>query len=78
MIALRACAKLTWSLEITGRREDGYHELRSEMATIDLVDLLVLDENADYVTVFNPFEAPVPSDATNLVARALRFRSGAG
>jgi len=73
VIALRACAKLTWFLEITGRRDDGYHELRSEMATIDLVDLLVLDEVADYLTVFNPFGPDVPADATNLVARALRL-----
>jgi len=73
VIALRACAKLTRFLEVTGRRDDGYHELRSEMATIDLVDLLVLDEDADYLTVFNPFEPAVPADATNLVARALRL-----
>ncbi len=72
MIGLRAPAKLTWNLEITGRRENGYHELRSEMSTIDLVDTLVVDESADYVRVANPTSA-VPSDETNLVARALKL-----
>ena len=73
MIALRARAKLTWYLEITGRRDDGYHELRSEMTTIDREDLLVLDETADYVRVFNPFSGFVPEDDTNLVVRALQL-----
>jgi 4-diphosphocytidyl-2-C-methyl-D-erythritol kinase len=71
MIALRAPAKLTWFLEITGRRHDGFHLLRSEMLTIDLSDLIVVDEDMDYVRVFNPYEESVPEDGTNLVARAL-------
>ena len=41
VIELLAPAKLTWSLEITGVREDGLHELRSEMTTLDLFDRLV-------------------------------------
>ena len=73
MIALRARAKLTRYLEITGRRDDGYHELRSEMTTISREDILVLDETADYLNVFNPFSDLVPLDDTNLVARALRL-----
>jgi 4-diphosphocytidyl-2-C-methyl-D-erythritol kinase len=71
VIALRARAKLTWYLEITGLRADGLHDLRSEMLTIDLADILVLDEAADYVRVFNPFAVAIPEDSTNIVARAL-------
>ena len=37
-----APAKLTLSLRITGVRPDGYHELDSEMATVDLADTLVI------------------------------------
>jgi 4-diphosphocytidyl-2-C-methyl-D-erythritol kinase len=73
MIGLRARAKLTWYLEITGRRDDGYHELRSEMLTIGLADILVVDEHGDYVRVFNPFPAPVPEGGDNIVARALQL-----
>ena len=72
MIGLRAPAKLTWYLEITGRRDDGYHELRAEMVTLDFCDILVVDEQADYLRVLAP-EGDVPSDDTNLVARALRL-----
>lgn len=71
MIALRAPAKLTWFLEVTGRRDNGWHLLRSEMVTIDLSDLVVLDEGEDYVRVNSPYEAAVPEDGTNLAARAL-------
>lgn len=73
MIALRAPAKLTWYLEVTGRRTNGYHELRSEMTTLALADELTLDESGDYVRVVNHFDRPVPEGADNLVARALRL-----
>jgi 4-diphosphocytidyl-2-C-methyl-D-erythritol kinase len=73
MIELMAHAKLTWFLEVTGRRDDGYHEIRSEMTTIALHDMLFLDETGDHLQVLSPFSTPVPVDETNLVARALRL-----
>ena len=72
MIGLRASAKLTWYLEITGHRDDGWHDLRSEMVTIDFHDILVVDDDGDYLRVFAPGH-DVPGDDTNLVARALRL-----
>ncbi|MBI1884914.1 MAG: 4-(cytidine 5'-diphospho)-2-C-methyl-D-erythritol kinase [Chloroflexi bacterium] len=35
-----APAKINWTLEVLGRRDDGYHEVRSVMQTIDLCDVL--------------------------------------
>jgi 4-diphosphocytidyl-2-C-methyl-D-erythritol kinase len=72
MSQLRAPAKLTWYLEITGKREDGYHLIRSEMVTLDFADLLELDESEDYVRLASPHD-DVPLDETNLVSRALRL-----
>ena len=71
MITLRANAKLTWYLEVTGRRDDGSHELRSEMTTLDLADVLVVDESGDYLRVVGASAAAVPTDSSNVVARAL-------
>lgn len=70
MTELRAPAKLTWFLEVTGRREDGYHELRTEMVTLDVCDDLVLEEDGDYLRVEGPYSS-VPVGEDNLVRRAL-------
>lgn len=71
MIQLFAPAKLTWYLEVTGVRDDGYHLLRSEMLSVGLVDQLVLDEDADYLRVIGP--ESVPTDGSNLIRRALHL-----
>jgi 4-diphosphocytidyl-2-C-methyl-D-erythritol kinase len=73
VIELLAHAKLTWNLEITGRRDDGFHELRSEMTTISLHDVLMLEENGDHLEVLNPFDTEIDTDESNLIVRALRL-----
>lgn len=70
MIELSAPAKLTWSLEVTGRREDGRHDLRSEMVALAFGDRLDLEEGAEGLRVLGPYSA-VPTDGSNLVLRAL-------
>ena len=37
-VRLRAPAKINLTLDVVGKRDDGYHELRSVFATIDLAD----------------------------------------
>jgi 4-diphosphocytidyl-2-C-methyl-D-erythritol kinase len=41
-----APAKINWTLEVLGRRDDGYHEIRSVMQTIDLCDELLAEASA--------------------------------
>lgn len=69
MIEILAPAKLTWYLEVTGVRGDGYHLLRSEMLSLDLADRLVIDEDQDYLRVVGSDSVPV--DGSNLIRRAL-------
>lgn len=45
MITERAYAKLNLSLEVTGRREDGYHDIVSVMQLIELHDLLLFRQS---------------------------------
>lgn len=59
MTALKAYAKLTLSLRVTGVRDDGYHLLDAEMVTLDLSDELTFTEGVN----------DLPVD--NLVSRAL-------
>jgi 4-diphosphocytidyl-2-C-methyl-D-erythritol kinase len=64
---VRAPAKLTVSLRITGVREDGYHLLDAEMVTIDLADTLTFSEGDGLEIV----GADVSTGDDNLVRRAL-------
>jgi 4-diphosphocytidyl-2-C-methyl-D-erythritol kinase len=68
---LRAHAKLTMSLRMTGLRSDGYHLIDAEMVSVDLYDVITIDPSSDGVVATGPFAAGVPTDATNLVAKAL-------
>ncbi len=68
-----APAKLTLSLEVTGVRPDGYHELRSEMVTLDLADELEFDEGGSGLTVdAAPGSRGEGLAGQNLVVRALQ------
>jgi 4-diphosphocytidyl-2-C-methyl-D-erythritol kinase len=67
---VRAPAKLTLSLRVTGVEPDGYHLIEAEMVTVDLVDELEFSEG-DGLVVAGPAAADVPDGRHNLVARAL-------
>ena len=69
---LRAAAKLTVSLRITGVRDDGYHLIDAEMISVDLFDELIRAFNgADVLMVTDVYaagEAPIEgADAASLV-----------
>lgn len=68
---LTAPAKLTVSLRITARRDDGYHLIDAEMVSLDLVDVVELSEGSG-VEVVGGTGLTVPAGADNLVAGALR------
>jgi 4-diphosphocytidyl-2-C-methyl-D-erythritol kinase len=42
-----APAKVNWTLEVLGKRDDGYHEIKSVMQTIDLCDEVVVTPAPD-------------------------------
>ena len=68
---VRAPAKLTRSLQVTGLRDDGYHLIDAEMVSLDLADTLTFDPGGDGFAVRGA-GADVPTDEGNLVVRALR------
>ena len=75
MSTWRAHAKLTMSLHVTGVRHDGYHLIDAEMVSLELHDVVSFEPparpDAPTLTAIGPFADGVPTDATNLVARAL-------
>ena len=72
-ITLLACAKLNLSLDVTGKRPDGYHEMKTVMVSISLCDELTLrltDDGAVRARCSLPY---VPTDGSNLACRAARL-----
>jgi 4-diphosphocytidyl-2-C-methyl-D-erythritol kinase len=69
---LRANAKLTLTLRVTGTRDDGYHLIDAEMVTLELHDVLTIS-TGDSLEATGPFAPGMPTDDTNLVRKALRL-----
>lgn len=66
----RARAKINLTLQVLGRREDGYHELASVVAFASVADIVTLDTSRPVaVEVIGPFAPQLPSEV--LVARTL-------
>ena len=70
-IIIEAPAKLTLSLRVTGVREDGFHLIDAEMATLNLVDKVRITPNEDGLNFDGPFSSGISTDSSNLVNRAL-------
>ncbi len=68
---VRAPAKLTLSLRVTGVRDDGFHLIDAEMVTLDLADELEF-RDGDGLEIVGGAGLPVTADDDNLVRRALR------
>jgi 4-diphosphocytidyl-2-C-methyl-D-erythritol kinase len=68
-LVIPSFAKINWTLEILGRRADGYHELRTILQTVDVCDQLqfATTDAGIVLTCDNP---EVPCDETNLIVRA--------
>lgn len=73
---LEAPAKLNVSLRVTGRRDDRYHELESELVLIELADRLLLMPGCSGLRVDGDAAANVPVDVTNLAWRGLVAGAG--
>ncbi|MEM1333854.1 MAG: hypothetical protein AAGG08_10380, partial [Actinomycetota bacterium] len=69
---LRAPAKLTFELRVTGVRPDGFHLIDAEMASLALHDTVRIRPGGAGISAIGPHAAGVPDDESNLVARALR------
>ncbi|HXG36737.1 MAG TPA: 4-(cytidine 5'-diphospho)-2-C-methyl-D-erythritol kinase [Dehalococcoidia bacterium] len=68
---LQAAAKINWTLEVLGRRSDGYHELRTLMQTINLCDELEFASGGKEVRV--QVEGYHLAEEDNLVLKAARL-----
>jgi 4-diphosphocytidyl-2-C-methyl-D-erythritol kinase len=65
---VEAAAKVNLTLEVLGKRPDGYHELSTVMHAVDLSDRLVLEDAS--VCELQTSAQDVPTDERNLALRA--------
>jgi 4-diphosphocytidyl-2-C-methyl-D-erythritol kinase len=71
VISATSYAKINWSLRITGKRSDGFHDLETVFQTISLHDELTFRPSEGLsLTCDDP---TIPTDDTNLVMRAARL-----
>ena len=67
---IRAHAKLNLTLDVLGRRPDGYHDLRMIMQSIGLADVLTLEENGAGELRVSTNLHFLPNNEKNLAAQA--------
>lgn len=69
----KAYAKINLALDVIRRREDGYHEVRMIMQTVDLYDVLTfIKTSSPGITVVTDKEG-LPGDESNLIYKAARL-----
>ena len=69
---LYAPAKINLSLKVLGKREDGYHAIRTVMAPLSLADELTLEPGGEGLE-FECSDPSVPQDDSNLVVKAAKL-----
>ena len=69
-ITLKSRAKINLSIDVLGKRQDGYHLVEMIMETIDLYDLIEINEkDNDQITIKSTSDE-IPLDCNNLVYKA--------
>ena len=69
-IIRKAYAKINIGLDVLRRREDGYHELKMIMQTVDICDDLLFEKMAEPGIVIRSNHKDLPMDGNNLIYKA--------
>ena len=75
-LILKAYAKVNLTLEVLGKRDDGYHEIATVIQTIDLHDTLTLEPAADITLECSCPELVSPDNLVLRAAHLLRENTG--
>ena len=72
-LEIKAYAKVNLGLDVLRRREDGYHELRMIMQTVDLYDTLTFERTEEAKIVMTCNIDGLPCDERNLVYKSAKL-----
>jgi len=68
-----AFAKLNLTLDVLGKREDGYHDLKSVMQTVSVRDDIEIDIGTGKPWMLECSKEGIPTDETNLAWKAAKL-----
>lgn len=71
-LKIKAYAKINLTLDVLGKRSDGYHELATIMQTIDLADVLTFKEKERGISIVTS-SMDIPTDEKNLAYQAAQL-----
>ncbi|MZQ75849.1 MAG: 4-(cytidine 5'-diphospho)-2-C-methyl-D-erythritol kinase [Peptoclostridium sp.] len=69
-VKLKTRAKVNFSIDVVGKREDGYHLVEMIMQTIDLYDVITLCDTPEKGISIKCSSGIVPSDSRNIAYKA--------
>lgn len=72
-IRLKARGKINLGLDVTGIRDDGYHEVRMVMQTVGLYDRIIIEKNKTPGIVITTNLSYVPTNENNLMYKAAKM-----
>ena len=72
-VKIKAMAKVNLGLDVLRRRENGYHEVKMVMQTVDLYDVLTLTKEEEDVISITSNTGELPLNEDNLIYKAARL-----
>ena len=72
-IKLKSRAKINLSIDVLGKREDGYHLVEMIMQTIDLYDIIKIKELKCNEIIIKSNSSDIPLDENNIVYKAAKL-----
>lgn len=70
-MTIDAPAKVNLTLRVLGRRADGFHDIETLMAPLNLADCLEVELKDSAGAVFSCSDPTIPTDGSNLVCKAV-------
>ena len=72
-INLKAMGKINLALDVLGRRENGYHDVRMVMQSVQIFDRLLIEKSRDEGIRVKTNRSYLPTDENNLVYQAAKL-----
>lgn len=71
-ITISSPAKINLTLDILDKREDGYHNIKTIMQSVDLYDIVTLTQNSSGKITVDCTAPKIPCDDSNIVCKAAK------